>query len=156
MTPPVRRLLLALTLFGAGGLILELLLLEHTEWPWQWIPLATLGAALLGGAVLVVRPTRSAVRFLRAAMALSVAAGLLGVYLHFRGNAEWEREGNPERRGPGLFWESLHGATPALAPAAMVQLGLLGLLCTFRHPALRRGGPAHPFAATGGTPPETS
>ena len=33
---------------------------------------------------------------------------------------------------------------PALAPSALAQLGLLGLLYTYRHPALRR---RHPDAA---------
>jgi hypothetical protein len=28
-------------------------------------------------------------------------------------------------------------APPALAPASMIQLGLLGLLYTYRHPSLR-------------------
>ena len=29
-------------------------------------------------------------------------------------------------------------APPALAPAGMIQMGLLGLLYTYRHPALRQ------------------
>ena len=35
-----------------------------------------------------------------------------------------------------LVWKALRGATPALAPGALAQLGLLGLLYTYRHPAL--------------------
>ena len=35
-----------------------------------------------------------------------------------------------------LFWEALAGATPTLAPGTMVVPGLLGLACTYRHPAL--------------------
>jgi hypothetical protein len=35
-----------------------------------------------------------------------------------------------------LLWKVMSGAAPALAPGAMVQLGLLGLIYTFRHPAL--------------------
>jgi hypothetical protein len=34
------------------------------------------------------------------------------------------------------------GATPLLAPGIMLQLGLVGLLFTFRHPALARPGDA--------------
>jgi hypothetical protein len=32
--------------------------------------------------------------------------------------------------------ETLRGAIPALAPGAMAQLGLLGLLVSYRHPAV--------------------
>jgi hypothetical protein len=39
-----------------------------------------------------------------------------------------------------LFKEAMTGATPALAPGAMVQLGLIGLAWSYRHPALVPGG----------------
>ena len=35
-----------------------------------------------------------------------------------------------------LVVETLYGAMPALAPGALAQLGLLGLLACFRHPVL--------------------
>ena len=133
---PLRRILLALVLLGTVGLALELLLLEHYESPWQWAPLVLLGAALLAGGVLAARPSGAAVRLFQGAMALCVVAGALGVYLHYRGNVEFELERDPVRRGLALFWEAIRGATPALAPAALAQLGLLGLAYTFRHPAL--------------------
>jgi hypothetical protein len=44
---------------------------------------------------------------------------------------------SPDVTGWPLFWEAIRGATPALAPGAMVQLGLIGLAFTIRHPALR-------------------
>lgn len=135
---PIRRILLALVLFGAGGLSLDLFLLEHTESLWQWIPLVILGGAFASGVAVAVRPARRTLRIFQAVMILSVVAGMLGLYLHFRGNAAFEREMDPAVRGLALFWDSLRGATPALAPGAMVQLGLLGLTYVYRHPALRR------------------
>ena len=45
-------------------------------------------------------------------------------------------------RGLELVWEALKGATPALAPGAMAQLGLVGLAFAYRHPLL--SGPADP------------
>ncbi len=76
-------------------------------------------------------------------MVLCVVAAALGTYLHYRGNAEFEREMDDAADGLVLLWRSLRGATPALAPGALAQLGLLGLIGTYRHPALRRRDP-HP------------
>jgi hypothetical protein len=134
----LRRLLLAVLLLGMIGLIAELALLEHVESVWQWVPLAVLMLGLLAGAALIVRPARGTVRAFQGTMALFVAAGVLGLYLHFRGNAEFEREMDPAMRGLALVWEALRGATPALAPGTLAHFGLLGLACTYRHPALRR------------------
>ena len=57
--------------------------------------------------------------------------------VHYRGNAEFELEMDASLGGWQLFLESVHGATPALAPAAMMHLGLLGLLYTWRHASLQ-------------------
>lgn len=134
----MRRLLLGLLLLGALGLAAELLLLEHTEPGWQWVPLVLLGAAVATGAAVALRPGPRTLRPFQAVMALSVAAGAVGAYLHLRGNLEFEREADPTLRGAELLWNALHGATPALAPGALAQLGLLGLVLAYRHPALRR------------------
>jgi hypothetical protein len=150
---PLRRLLLALVLVGALGLAVELLLLEHFESVWQWTPLVLLAVVLGVGTVLAARPTRRVVRLFQALMALCVAAGVVGVYLHYRGNTEFELEREPTRHGLALFWEAIRGATPALAPGALSQLGLLGFAYAFRHPALR---PSSPARAAARAQPETS
>ena len=133
----LRRVLLWIVLLGAGGLLLELVLLEHFESAWQFAPLVLLVLVLGLGGLLMVRQSRVAVRIFQALMVLCVAAGVLGVYLHYAGNVEFELEREPLRHGLDLFWEAIRGATPALAPGALSQLGLLGLAYTFRHPALR-------------------
>jgi hypothetical protein len=133
----LRRLLLALAMFGMLGLTVDLFLLEHTESATQWIPFGVLAAGVASGAAVAVRPTRALLRVFQGVMALAVAAGLLGLYLHYSGNVEFELESDPSLGGLELFWLAVRGATPALAPAALAQAGLLGLLYTFRHPALR-------------------
>ncbi len=133
----LRRLLLGVVLLGAAGLLLELALLEHVESAWQWTPLALLGLVLVVGCVLAWRPTRGVLQGFRALMALCVLAGAVGVYLHYRGNVEFELEREPTLGGLALFWEAVRGATPALAPGALAQLGLVGLAYAFRHPLLR-------------------
>jgi hypothetical protein len=141
-----RRLLIAVVLIGILGLIGELALLEHFETVWQWIPLVSLALGLVAGVALLMRPSSATVRTFRAIMLLFVAAGALGVWLHVRGNVEFEREMDPEMRGLALLWEALRGATPALAPGSLAHMGLMGLASTYRHPALRRG------PASGGAP----
>lgn len=145
----IRRILLALVLLGIAGLSIELLLLEHTESATQLLPFAVLGIGLASSATVAIGPTRRSLRLFQLVMLLFVAAGLLGLFLHLRGNIEFERETNPTARGFDLLWQSLRGGIPLLAPAAMAQLGLVGLVFAFRHPVLRGG-------AAPTTPQETS
>ena len=135
----IRSLLLALVLFGAAGLVLELLLLGHYESPWQWAPLVVLTLTFATGLAAWRRPGPRALGAFRALMMVCLAAGLVGVILHYKGNLEFALERDPELSGLALIWKCLRGATPALAPGAMAQLGLLGLVYTYRHPALVRG-----------------
>jgi len=135
----IRRILLALVLVGTVGITLELLLLEHTESATQLIPLAVLGVGFVASLTVAVRPARPSLLLFQGVMLVFVAAGLLGVYLHLRGNVLFELETDPSARGLDLAWRSLRGGIPLLAPAAMAQLGLLGLVFAFRHPVLRAG-----------------
>jgi len=134
----LRRILLAVVLVGIAGLSAELLLLEHYEDVWQWTPLALLAAGIVAGAAVALRPGRGVLLAFRAVMAVYIVGGALGAYLHLRGNMEFERESDPALTGTALLWESLRGATPALAPGSLAQLGLVGLALAYRHPALRR------------------
>jgi hypothetical protein len=65
-------------------------------------------------------------------MVIYLIVGALGVYFHIRGNVEFALERDPSLSGLRLLWKALRGATPALAPGALAQLGLLGLLYTYR------------------------
>ena len=71
-------------------------------------------------------------------MCLVLASGIVGVVLHYRGNADFELEMRANIRGVELIWNALTGATPALAPGTMILLGLLGLLYSYRHSALTK------------------
>jgi hypothetical protein len=139
----LRRALLALVAITAGGLVAELLLLEHWDSPTQYIPLVLLALVLGVAASAAWRAPRGVLRALQALMVLCLVAGAVGVLLHYRGNVEWELEREGALHGWALFTEAVRGATPALAPGAMAQLGLLGLVATWRHPALRTGAPPH-------------
>lgn len=139
---PLRRLLLALVAAGAIGLLADLLLLEHYESAWQWGPLVLLGIVPAAALLVWRRPSPRTIAIFRAVMVACVVSGLAGFILHYQGNLEFERERDPALGGLAMVWEVLRGATPALAPGALAQLGLLGLVFTYRHPALGRGAPS--------------
>lgn len=133
----VRRGLAVVFLFGVIGTGIELVLLEHTEDFEQWIPLALFVLGFLLFLALLMRPTALSLRVFAICMAAFVIAGALGTWYHYVGNVEFELERTPELGGLALFRSAMGGATPALAPGTMIQLGLIGLLYTFRHPARR-------------------
>ena len=135
MIEPWRRLALYILLLGICGVFLELILLEHFEDTPQWAPLALLvvGAPLAGA--LLARPSATLVRAFRALMAAYLLAAGAGIYFHLKANVEFELELRPSIARTELIVETLKGAMPALAPGAMAQLGLLGLLVTYKHPS---------------------
>jgi hypothetical protein len=135
----LRQMILALVFIGIIGLIVELLLQEHFDSTTQWIPIVSLGVGLATTAAAARNPTRVTMRVFVFTMIVFVGAGILGLVLHFKGNIEWALERNPELGGMALIWEALTGATPALAPGALAQLGLLGLVWAYRHPAVQTG-----------------
>ena len=131
----LRRVLSALFLFGSVGTAAELLLLEHTEDVWQKAPLVLIAVACVVLAALTIRPSTAGVRLFQLVMVAFIASGVAGLGLHFQGNVEFELELQPGASGFHLFWESMKGATPVLAPGTMALLGALGLTYTYRHPA---------------------
>ena len=137
MPSALRALLLATLVVSLTGTLAELLLLEHFEDAWQWAPIALLAAALVTLGAYALERGKVSLNVLRAVMVLCLVSGLVGLLLHYKGNVEFELEMYPDLSGWKLFKDSMMGATPALAPGAMVQIGLVGLAWTFRHPAFK-------------------
>jgi hypothetical protein len=139
----LRRLLLGLMGLGLLGLGGELIFLNHYDDLWQILPLILIATALAAFAWHLVRQNVASVRVLQTIMALFVAAGALGIVLHFRASMEFQLESGATPRGWPLFLKVLHAKVPpALAPGAMAQLGLLGLVYTYCHSALSRSLPS--------------
>jgi hypothetical protein len=142
----IRRLLLGLVVLGVLAIGTDLLLLEHYENSWMLVPLFLIAVALAVVLWHVVDSGPASVRALQVTMATFVLVGLLGVFLHYRANLEFQLDMDATQSSWELFKKVMRAkAPPALAPAAMTQLGLLGLLYAFRHPALaeRRKLPAN-------------
>jgi hypothetical protein len=133
----IRKILFAIVLLGLLGTTAELILLNHTEEARQWIPLVLLAVALIAFTWHGINFGAFNTRLIRWLMIGFVGAGLVGIYFHFQGSAEFKLESNPSLRGWPLFWAAIRAKTPPLlAPGAMIQLGLLGWAYTYRHPAL--------------------
>jgi hypothetical protein len=133
----LRRLLLGLLLFGLIGTATELLLISHDEDIWQTIPLVAIALAALVsvGLAATSRPTPPAVlmRLFQGMMVLLILTGGAGMVLHYRANMEFKLEMDPTLGGLALFWSVVRAKTPpALAPATLALLGLLGLTYAFR------------------------
>ena len=140
MSESLRKLVLALVVVGIVGLWVELLLLRHAESATQLIPHVALGIGVITTMTVYFRPTPMTLRIFQVIMFIFLATGAFGVYLHLRGNIEFALERDSTLAGPKLLWKALRGASPALAPGALAQLGLLGLVFTYKHPALTRTG----------------
>ena len=130
----LRRWLAVILLIGMTGTTAELLLLRHVEDWLQLVPVVLLVCGIAGVAWHAwtrSTPSAAAVRLL---MVLFVVAGLAGIYFHFAANVEFQKETDPSLAGRALVWRALEATVPpALAPAVMLQLGLVGLAYTYRY-----------------------
>ncbi len=125
-------LLLALSL---AGTLAELLLIGHWDGWQQWVPLGLLGLSLVVVLGFVAKPGRALLPVVRTLCVALAIAGAAGTWLHYDGNAEFERESVPDIGGRELVTAAVTGATPVLAPGSLLSFALLGLLALHRHPA---------------------
>ena len=135
----IRRFLLVIVVLGLAGTAVELVLLEHYEDSAQLVPLFFIALALVVIAGHLLVGGMGSLLLLRMTMAFLVLSGALGVVLHYLGSLEFQLEMDPTQSGWELFTKVMHAKSPpTLAPGVMAQLGLIGLLYTYRHPAARR------------------
>lgn len=125
---PLRRWILWALVLGLVGTETELLLLEHYEEPWQFVPLVLIALAI---AVLVWHARQhnaASLRALQIVMLLFLAASVIGLALHFRGAAEFQLELDRTMGTWDLVKKAMRAkAPPVLAPGVMLLLGLIGL-----------------------------
>ena len=142
----LRMSLLAVAGVSILGIAAELLVERHWGSLVRYVPWVCL--ALMAWAVyaLARRPTRRAVGAARVLALLVMAGAGLGIALHinenytaapldFRYQDAWATMSEPQR-----WWAAFSksvGPAPTFAPAALAEIGLLVLVATRRHPALR-------------------
>ncbi len=134
----MRAMVLGVFLLGLLGTGIELLFLGHTAGLSQLVPLVLLVMSVLSLLWHALDRKWASLRVFQITMLLVVAGGVLGTALHYRANEAFEREADPRLGGMELLSRVMTGAAPALAPGSLIQLGLLGLVYTFQHPASER------------------
>src|SRR5262245_9332450 len=135
----VRQILLGLVALGTIGMTIELLLVSHFDDANQLIPLVVGSLGLLAVLWVAVSGSVVSLRTLQFVMLLYAGSGIIGIALHYQENVKLVHEKEPSAAGSELFWKVAQStAPPALAPGVMVQLGLLGLAFTYKHPAIHR------------------
>jgi len=146
----LRRALRWILVLGFIGVGAELALIGHTEDVRQWIPLVL---EVVGAGVFIwhgLRPGPKSTRAMQGTMLTLIVAGFAGMYYHIQGSAEFKLESHPHLAGWQLFWEAIRSKTPPpLAPSVLIYLGFVGLVYTYRHPALYT--PANDHAQQQGT-----
>jgi len=134
----LRQLILALLSFGLAALGAELLVIGHYEDAWQLVPVSLLAVTFMTILVHVIRGGSRGLTVLQILLVLMVASGALGIFLHYQANVSFQLDTNPDLKGWALYSRVLHSiAPPSLAPGVMAQLGFLGLIYTYKHPARR-------------------
>ncbi|WP_299367581.1 hypothetical protein [Winogradskyella sp.] len=122
----LKKVILSAFILLMFGTILELYLLNHYEDVLQLIPIFCIGLVIVMVIILVFLRTKLVKGIFKLLLIVSALSGIYGVFLHLRANYEFELEMKPTANDWDLFFESLSGALPALAPFSMVVLALIG------------------------------
>jgi hypothetical protein len=136
-TSLLRPLILVIMGIGTLGILGELLLLEHYKFDSQWIAVMLTLLTGVCTVILALNPKAQVMRVVQLALLLVVLGSAFGVLEHVKTNYD-RMENGSNVSGLSLIWQALKGRAAALAPGALAQLGLLGLLFTYRHPNLER------------------
>lgn len=122
----VQRLVSLTILMVLTGTGLELYLIDHYEDELQLIPLIIIALGLLLFTAHLWSRSDKLVKPLQLILIACGISGFLGTYFHLQANYEFEQEMRSGLPATELFWESLSGALPALAPMSMIVFTLLG------------------------------
>jgi hypothetical protein len=115
----------------------ELLLVGHFDDANQLVPLVLAAAGLVAMLAVSLSPRVAVLRAFQFVMLLYAGAGIIGITLHYKANVAHVHETDPSLEGSALLKKAVaSSAPPALAPGLMVQLALLGLAYTYKHPRL--------------------
>src|SRR5688572_24356180 len=95
----IRTILLAILALGLIGTGIELLFLGHDEDLVQLVPLVLIAVALIAIVWFAISGSRWSARALRVTMVACVAAGGLGIALHYQANKEFTKEVDPSIEG---------------------------------------------------------
>lgn len=123
----LRRWLLLIAAVICAGVVAELWLTGHHEYPLQWVPLilCALGALLYSFAAFA--PNTANMRLVQVLALFSLLGGALGVLVHLQGNLAFATEIDTARAASAPLAAALFGGNPPLAPGAVSVAGLTAL-----------------------------
>lgn len=106
------------------GMLADLLLIEHFESFWQFVPVIFL---LLSG--LGYFPVRigKGVALFRGWMYVGMLSGAVGIFMHGKNNYEFAIELRSNLKGWDLITEVATGAIPVISPGFLIPISMLGL-----------------------------
>jgi hypothetical protein len=134
-TMSIRSLILSILFLGFLGTGAELLFLQHIGSWQELIPVVLIGVNLVIMTWHAITRHPGSVRGVQVVMGLCLIAGVAGIVLHYQSSMEFKLETNPALTGWALFRAVMSAQTPpTLAPGVMIQLGLLGLAYSYKHP----------------------
>ena len=134
----LRLFLLALAAFLCLGTVVELIFQEHYKEPMQFVPLVFSVIGVIVIAAVIFKPSRATITTLRVVMGFGVLASLIGVYEHIEQNMGFVLDIKPNTPMADAFLESLRGAAPLLAPGLLAIIGVIAIMGTYEHPALKK------------------
>ena len=133
MTTTLRRAIVAVYLIGLAGTAADLLLIGHVEEWTQLAPLLVMAPAFAAGIWWGITIDLHSRTVFQMTIAVLMFTGAVGLWFHFQGNVEFEREVSPTLGGFPFYWKALQGGSPpSLAPGTLIHLGLIGLISTFK------------------------
>ena len=106
------------------GMLADLLLIEHFESFWQFVPVVFLAVAGIAYFLISKEIVRSFFRFW---MYLGMIAGVVGIYMHVKNNWEFATELRSNLKGWDLITEVATGAIPVISPGFLIPIAMLGL-----------------------------
>jgi len=131
-----RRFLLLMAAFLFAGTVVELIFQEHTGEPLQLIPFILSGLGIAALVAVLIRPQHSTLLALRGSMLLAILGSAVGLFLHLSANLGFAQEIQPNATTIQLISETLHGASPILAPGMLAVAALMALAATYQHPEI--------------------
>ena len=106
------------------GMLADLLLIEHFESFWQFVPVVFLAVSGIGY-FLILKGT--GLSLFRVWMYVGMLAGVVGIYMHVRNNWEFAIELRSNLKGWELITEVATGAIPVISPGFLIPIAMLGL-----------------------------
>jgi len=128
-----------LLIISAGVFVMtvtELFFLEHWKLTIQFLPFVLCGLGLIASALAYFRPTHGTMRFTQWSMIIIAVCSAIGFYEHMSGNFWFWLEIQPNATAWELVKATLKGGIPVLAPGILTLGGVIGLMATYKHPAL--------------------